>query len=89
MISIAEDGLGVYCGMIQKQLIVATCPLPQGTCLWKHRVTGLCTYNEETVNSGTLTPDTFARLVGLPLIPTIAVNKLRDTLASTIKKELT
>ena len=42
-----------YCTLINDNISVATCPLAAGTCMWRHRETGLCvfTYSELTVES--------------------------------------
>jgi hypothetical protein len=89
MIKIAKDERGVYCGVIDKQLIVATCPLPQGACMWKHRINGLCMYDEHFADQEPKpTSLDFAKLVGAPVVPKEVVNKLRDDLAAKIKNDM-
>lgn len=51
--------VGTFCGAIQKQILVATCPLRKGACMWQHRDTKLCCYTE-----GDLDPEAFAAKVG-------------------------
>lgn len=74
---------GTFCGVIQRQLLSATCPLPKGTCMWKHRATGLCEYTEKE-----LSPQEFAALVGLPTPSTEVVNSLSQQLQTRLKSEL-
>jgi predicted metallo-beta-lactamase superfamily hydrolase len=43
--TLVNKQVGAYCVVIEKQLAVVNCPLPKGTCVWKHRVTGQCRYD--------------------------------------------
>lgn len=92
MIEIAEKG--TYCVVIEKQLVTASCPLLRGTCMWKHRIHGGCTYDEKfgTYNEKTkgyeFTPNEFAIHVGLPPISEPLVNILKRVVIARIKKEL-
>ena len=74
---------GTFCGVIGKQIIVASCPLPQGTCMWKHRALGTCRYTDKE-----LTVPEFCRQVGLPVPEPEVVNKLREDLRDTLQREL-
>jgi hypothetical protein len=37
----------MFCNAIQKELIVNTCPLPQGGCYWQQLKTNKCKYSED------------------------------------------
>lgn len=78
---------GTFCVVINDQLAVSHCPLPQGTCMWKHRVHGLCMYNEEFAHSS-FTPNEFALRVGLPGIPGEVVNIIKRAVVARIRDEL-
>lgn len=84
---------GTWCVVIEKQLAVATCPLPAGSCLWKHAVNGRCTYDPEFAESLTDSKlvknpvAEFANHVGLgPLDPEV-VKIIKRSLISVLKKE--
>lgn len=79
---------GTYCKVIDAQLIVASCPLPVGRCMWKHRVHGLCMYTEEFASSE-FTPQDFALRVGLTPLNSDEVNILRDRIANAVRSALT
>jgi hypothetical protein len=50
-----------YCVAIEKEIVVATCPLRKGSCYWQHRQTMRCMHTEDD-----LTPQEFVARVGLP-----------------------
>jgi hypothetical protein len=87
---------GTYCVVIESQLITASCPLKKGTCMWKHRIHGGCTYDEEFANpapdshGNTKYPDPneYALRVGLPPISPELVNILRNALVTRVKEEV-
>lgn len=78
---------GTYCIVIDRQLITRSCPLPKGTCMWKHRVHGLCMYSEEFALS-TFSANEYAARVGLPIVDPDIVNILKRVLVSRVKEEL-
>lgn len=78
---------GTYCAVIERQLITNSCPLPRGTCMWKHRIHGGCTYDEEFAASAA-DPNEYAKRVGLPPISSDTVNILRASLILRVKKEV-
>jgi hypothetical protein len=80
--------LGTYCGMIKKQLITAHCPLPSKCCMWKHRIHGYCTY-KDSFRYENISPNQYAKHVGLPPISEKSVNKLRSKVIFKIRKEFT
>ncbi|QRE00087.1 hypothetical protein [Burkholderia phage BCSR5] len=73
---------GVFCGIIKRQLLVATCPLPKGSCVWKHRVTGQCKYTEAD-----LTPVQYAELVGAKMPDHSELVQVRQIVFTEVKKE--
>jgi hypothetical protein len=78
---------GAFCVVIHKQLITSKCPLPKGSCYWKNRLHGQCTYSEEFANSD-FTANEFAMRVGLPPIDSEVATILKNSLASKIRREL-
>lgn len=78
---------GTFCIVIHEQLVVASCPLPHGSCMWKHRVLGTCTYNEEFANSGFNAND-YALHVGLPPVDQTVVNIVKRTVVANIRKAI-
>jgi hypothetical protein len=81
---IPEEERGAFCGVIQQQLVVSSCPLMKGTCMWKNRLHGRCTYTTEE-----LTTEEFTQRVGLPPLEPAVVNILRSSLKHKISNELT
>jgi hypothetical protein len=82
-----EASRGTFCVVIGEQLAVSACPLPKGTCMWKHRLHGLCMYSEEFATSS-FTPNEYAKQVGLPPIDQPMQSLLRRTVLANIKKEI-
>jgi hypothetical protein len=74
---------GTYCGVVGEQLAIRTCPLPKGSCMWKHRLHGSCMFTQEPITS-----HDFARRVGLPVLPVDVVNIVRRSLKHKLKEEL-
>jgi len=74
---------GTFCGVLGQRIIVSTCPLPKGSCMWKHRRTGQCTYTEDE-----LSPATFAARVGAETPGPDVVNNLRQQLRAVLQQEL-
>ncbi len=48
-----------FCIAIERELVVATCPLRKGRCYWQHRETQICCYTSKD-----LEPHEYAELVG-------------------------
>jgi len=78
---------GTYCKVIDDQLVVATCPLPPGRCMWKHHIHGLCMYTDEFASSE-FTPQEFAARVGMRALNSDEVNILRDRIAQAVRSSL-
>ena len=76
-----------FCVVIQKRINGYTCPLPKDSCMWNHRQTGVCTYNEQFAISD-FTVNEYAERVGLPPADSQVVNIMRNSLAARIKLEL-
>lgn len=74
-----------FCIVIERPMATATCPLPQGGCVWRHRQTGLCCSNP---SSGQLDIADIAALVGAP-VPTVEEQaQIKDALLLAVKKEI-
>lgn len=59
---VPKVSIGTYCGVIQKRILVSTCPLPKGACMWQDREDKLCRFTHEE-----MTPAEFcARVHGVP-----------------------
>lgn len=69
-----------FCIAVNREIVVATCPLSKGSCMWQHRKTQHCKY---TVDE--LTVNEFCDRVGLnppdPDEQTELFNKLKSTLS--------
>jgi hypothetical protein len=76
---------GTFCIVIEKQIAVSHCPLPKGTCMWKHRITGQCTYDE---NVEITDANSYASRVGLPQIPNLIVSIIQRSVVAALKEEL-
>jgi hypothetical protein len=74
---------GTFCGVIGHQLLVSSCPLNDGRCMWKHRKTGMCAYTNLSLNA-----HEFAEHVGLPPLDAAAVNIIRSSLKLKVYREM-
>lgn len=80
---------GTFCVVIDRQLVTPYCPLPLGSCMWKHRQSGRCMYDAELADiDNKVTAAAFARHVGLPEIEQPTVNILRRSVIRKIRDEL-
>jgi len=79
---------GTFCVVIQQQIAVANCPLPKNSCMWKHRVHGRCTYDENFASSK-FSANTYASIVGLPLLDPSLEAVLKRSVVNQLQKELT
>jgi hypothetical protein len=85
---------GTWCVVIEQQLMTASCPLPQGACMWKHAKRGFCTYDQDFAESLTdpkLVKNPvaeFAAHVGLDPIDPEIVKIIKRSLISVVKKEV-
>lgn len=79
-----EVKTGSFCGVIGKPLVVTICPLGEGVCMWRHRVTGHCRFTAEQ-----LTVSEFSHRVGLPGIDGPTANILRASLKYKLYTDLT
>lgn len=77
--------VGTFCVVIQKQLAVSHCPLPKGSCVWKHRRTGLCCYD---LNLSDIKLVDLSQLVGLRAPTEDQFLKTRAELLEAIQSEL-
>ena len=82
-----ETGHQTYCIVIHQTLAVSKCPLGPGECIWRHRQTGDCTYDED-FGSSNFSPSEFATKVGLPPADPSILNIIKNSLAHLIKHEL-
>ncbi len=85
--STTPEPRGTYCAVIEKQLITAACPLPSGCCMWKHRIHGYCTYDEDFATSS-FTANEFAFHVGLPPIDEAMTGILKRVVIHKIRAEI-
>lgn len=81
-----------YCGIIEQHLDTPTCPLPKFSCMWCHKKTKQCMYDDALAQPederSRLTPEQFAERVGLPVIPPALVNILKQSLVIHVKKNI-
>ena len=69
-----------YCGIINKELLVATCPLTTGSCMWKHRESGICVYT-----AAELSVDEFCQRVGLAIPAPSEISQLEGAIISAMR----
>ena len=69
-----------YCGIIHKELLVATCPLTTGSCMWKHRESGICVYT-----AAELSVDDFCKRVGLSIPAPAEISQLENAIISAMR----
>ena len=77
--------LGTYCVVIEKRIVVSSCPLPMGTCFWKHRHTGLCTYSLDRTD---MSVGELSALVGLDKPDEHQYQDIKASLYEAVAKEL-
>ncbi len=80
-----KQRIGTFCVVVQKQLVVATCPLPQGACVWKHRQHGQCMADPARAD---LKVSELANLVGAPVPDDVEASNIRAALFDAIKENL-
>lgn len=80
----SEDGEHVKCVVIDAKLITPVCPLPRGSCTWKHRKTGLCTYSS-AFDGNPPSAQTIAALVGEQAPSEAVVIRITDSIKSKFK----
>lgn len=82
----------IYCGVIERHLDTPTCPLTKYSCMWCHKKTKQCMYDDAVAqpedDRSRLTPEQFAERVGLPTIPPALVNILKQSLINHVKKNI-
>lgn len=78
--------VGTYCIVIEKQIITSSCPLPTGTCIWKHRTTGTCKY-DLAISPG-ITPSALCERIGLELPTEAQLTSIKDGLLQAVKAVL-
>lgn len=74
----------IFCCIVQKHLIVPTCPLSDGSCAWQHVQTRRCKYTVQQVD-----PYELAVLTGRSVPAPALVEELKEKLKSAIRPELT
>jgi hypothetical protein len=78
---------GTYCVMIESRLITAVCPLGPGGCMWRHRVSGICTYDADFAEEVS-TATEFAARVGLQPVDPEVETIIRRSVTEVLKSEL-
>lgn len=76
-----------YCVVIRKFMVTSSCPLPTGSCVWKHGLTGKCSYDETFALSEPNLPDLAKHTGHRCPLPEEAVI-IRDALLRTLKHNL-
>lgn len=81
--------MGARCIVIEKELITHSCPLPDGECTFKHRITGMCKYSKYTTS---MTVAELAALVGVRNIPNaeqqaVIIDKLKNSITEELQND--
>lgn len=75
--------MGAHCIVIGKELITHYCPLPDGECVYKHRVSRICKYSKY---KATMKVPELAALVGVTDVPT---DEQQATIIDKLKNSIT
>lgn len=73
------------CVVIDAKLITPVCPLPSGSCTWKHRKSGLCKYSS-AFDGNPPSAQTIAALVGEQPPSEAVVIRITDSIKSKFKE---
>lgn len=76
-----------YCVIILRHIASPNCPLPKGSCVWKHGITGMCVYDAEFAQSEPTIQELASKTGVRPPSPEVAL-ELKDALLARLKKEL-
>jgi hypothetical protein len=86
------DERTTYCGIIERELNTPVCPLRKHQCMWQHRETKVCTYDDSVAHpeeeKNRISPAEFAERVGLPVLPSALVYILKQSLTHNLKKSI-
>ena len=86
LVSATPDGEDhTKCVVIDAKLITPVCPLPSGSCTWKHRKTGVCKYSSAFDNNPP-SAQTIAALVGERPPSEAVVIRITETIKSKFKE---
>lgn len=77
----------IFCVVIDKLIAGPRCPLPTGSCMWKHRQTSDCTYDEQFASLD-FTVNEYAARVGLPTPDPEVLVVMRNSLTARVKSEI-
>lgn len=81
----AEGEDHTKCVVINAKLITPVCPLPSGSCTWKHRKTGVCKYSS-AFDGNPPSAQTIAALVGERPPSEAVVIRITDSIKSKFKE---
>lgn len=82
---IENKSFGTFCVAIDRQLLVSNCPLPRGSCIWKHAVTGQC---KAAARHTEMTATELCRVVGRPVPTEAQITEIHAALKTAIRREL-
>lgn len=69
-----------FCIALKEKLVVATCPLAKGACLWQHRQTLKCRYTAEELSEAE-----FCARVGAPEVTEAERAAIMEQLKSALR----
>ncbi|BAG41743.1 hypothetical protein [Ralstonia phage phiRSL1] len=72
-----------FCGVINQEIATAVCPLSKGACMWQHRTSHLCKFQDHELDA-----EQYAKLVGLPPADPNVIQILKSTLLHRVRAEL-
>lgn len=67
-----------FCVVVERELATSSCPLHKGACVWRHRETGICMYDED---AKLLPPSELAALVGAEVPSSENLSRILNGLA--------
>jgi hypothetical protein len=73
-----------HCVAIEREIAVSHCPLPDGACFWKHRLTGACRYDPKAEH---LSATDLAAYVGAPAPSEAEVETIKERIRKAVKAE--
>lgn len=72
-----------FCIVIEKPLVVARCPLPQGACTWQHRQTNFCKYTDKDIST-----EEHAGLIGADVPKSSELQNIEQRLIEKIRSQV-
>ena len=72
-----------FCIVIGRSLVVARCPLPEGSCTWQHTQTNFCKYTNKELSAAE-----HAQLIGVPPLSQAEYQQIEQRLLDEIRSQV-